>query len=66
MSDWFIRMIYIVILVLGINLYGYPQRYERFWRCFSPNRAQTLSRVAGVVLILASVLFALGAYALLS
>ena len=57
MSDWIIRIIYIVVLVLGINLYGYPQRYERLWRRFGPNRAHTLSRIAGVVPILISVLF---------
>ena len=59
MSDWTIRIIYIVVLVLGIHLYGHPQRYEHFWSRFSPNRAHTISRIAGVVLILASVLFKL-------
>ena len=61
MSDWIIRIIFLVGLVLGVNLYRHPQRYEHFWSRFSPNRAHALSRIAGVVLILASVLFKVSA-----
>ena len=61
MTDWIIRVVYIIGLVLGIDLYGHPERYERFWGRICPKRAHTLSRMAGVLLILVSVLFALGA-----
>ena len=61
MRAWFLHLIYIPLLVLGIHLYGHPERYERFWGRFSAKRAHALSRLAGAVLILVSVLFALGA-----
>ena len=61
MSDWIIRIVYITILVMGIDLYGHPERYERFWGRFSPKRAHTISRLVGVLLILVSILFVLGA-----
>ncbi len=60
MTEWIIRVVYIIGLVLGIDLYGHPERYERIWNRLSPKRAHTLSRLAGVLLILVSVLFALG------
>ena len=61
MRNWIIRIVYIAVLVLGIHLYGHPERYEQFWGRFSPKRAHTISRIAGVLLILVSILFALGA-----
>ena len=59
MRAWLVRLIYIPLLVLGIHLYGHPERYERVWERFSRRHAHTISRLAGVVLILVSVLFAL-------
>ena len=59
MRAWLVRLVYIPLLVLGIHLYGHPERYERVWSRFSAKRAHALSRLAGVVLILVSVLFAL-------
>ena len=61
MRDWIIRIVYCIGLVLGIHLYGHPERYERFWCRFSSKRAHTISRLVGVLLILVSVLFKLGA-----
>jgi len=61
MTDWIIRIVYIIGLVLGIDLYGHPERYERFWNSLCSKRAHTLSRLAGVLLILVSVLLELGA-----
>jgi len=61
MRDWIIRIVYITVMVLGIHQYGHPERYERFWRRFSPKRGQTISRLVGVLLILVSILFVLGA-----
>ena len=61
MSGWIIHIACAVGLVLGIRLYGYPERYERFWGKFSQQRAHTISRLMGVLLILASILFELGA-----
>ncbi len=60
MTAWIIRVVYIIGLVLGIDLYGHPERYERLWNCLSPEHAHTISRLAGVLLILISVLFVLG------
>ena len=60
MRIW-LRLIYIPLLVLGIHLYGHPERYERFLGRFGAKRTHTISRLAGVLLILVSVLFALGA-----
>ena len=61
MQDWIMRIVCGFGLVLGIHLYGHPERYERFWCRFSSKRAQTISRLVGVLLILVSVLVELGA-----
>lgn len=61
MRNWIIRIVYITVLVLGIHLYGHPERYERFLGWFSPKRAHTISRLVGVLLIVISILFVLGA-----
>ncbi len=61
MRNWIIRIVYITVLVLGIHLYGHPERYERFWGRFSQQRAHTISRLVGALLILISILFVLGA-----
>ena len=61
MRDWIIRIVCSIVLVLGIHLYGHPERYEQFWGRFSPKRAHTISRLVGALLILVSILFELGA-----
>ena len=60
MTTWVIRILYCCGLCFGIDLYARPERYERFWCRFSSKRPYTLSRLAGAVLILVSVLFELG------
>jgi len=61
MRAWLIRVIYFLLLALGLNLYARPERYERFWSRLSHKRAHTISRLVGVLLIVISTLFVLGA-----
>ena len=61
MEAWIIRIARGIVLVFGIHLYGHPEHYEQFWGRFSPKRAHTISRLVGVLLILVSILFELGA-----